>query len=171
MFYFTHVSLLIIARTLAWTQPRLLSQHGRQLRPAPLRPGVLVPGVLRIVMSYPCHGTASCLTIPYFSVDRYTYNGFSIGDSTHDDARLIRESTATNAAFRASRFGTDQVSSSGSPPPVPVNPLTKSRVNQELPSDYPSMVPICAPASVPSGAGLDSLSCASSSNCPGENVM
>lgn len=50
-------------------------------------------------MAYSCPSTV-CPRIPFFSASGYSHSGVSIGDSEHDNARLISEKAAAVAAWR-----------------------------------------------------------------------
>jgi len=95
--------------------------------------GLQVPGVLRTIMAYQC-STSSCPQIPYLSAEGHSYQGTPIGDSLHNNARLVAENIADVAAFRESV----------NPPRVspPVSPL------QSPPSPFPTAYPTSAPAPV-----------------------
>ena len=53
--------------------------------------GYQVPATLRTVMAYRCEDGADCPRIPFLSANGYQHNGVSIGDASHDNARLVRE--------------------------------------------------------------------------------
>jgi Hint module len=49
-------------------------------------------------MSYQCINS-NCPTVPYFSSPNYAYQGTKLGDSRHDNARMVGEQAATVASF------------------------------------------------------------------------
>ena len=62
-----------------------------------------VPFKLRTVMAYYCPND-SCRVIPYYSSNGYKYGGIPIGDSTTDNARLIRENAPRVASWMPTKL-------------------------------------------------------------------
>jgi len=100
--------------------------------------GVQVEGKLRTIMSYNCK--SNCPRIPYLSADGYKYGDTLIGDSSNNNARMIAESIATIASWKAR--------SPVSPPvPAPVSPTIPAPVAPPVPAVVPP--PMAAPVTPP----------------------
>ena len=108
--------------------------------------GLQVPGKFRTIMAYSC-ASSRCPRIPYLSANGYKYNGVAMGDSTHDNARLVGENTGMNADLVDGGANAPIVTSVSPPIPRPVpRPVPVPRPG---PRPVPLPRPVPRPVSAP----------------------
>lgn len=116
-----------------------------------------VPNQFRTVMAYSCSGGSVCPVIPFFSASGFRFRDISMGDATHDNARLIRENAPAVAAWRPTRTNTAPMAA-----PIPA----------QVPVAVPMQVPNAAPAAASPQASSMWCPNNASSKCPvGTNLM